>query len=78
MVKYHFHILHNGIREEDPDCADIATLDLAIEEAIRAAREIMSERILVGDSMDAARFEIATEDGTVVQLVHFRSGIHPN
>ncbi|NNH68273.1 DUF6894 family protein, partial [Rhizobium laguerreae] len=44
-------------------------------EATAAAREIVAERIRMGNPVDGDVFEIMTEDGTLVATVPFRSAV---
>ncbi|WP_376777729.1 DUF6894 family protein [Rhizobium laguerreae] len=55
---------------------DLASPELACEEATAAAREIVAERIRTGDPANGGAFEIMTEDGSLVATVPFRSAIH--
>ncbi|WP_376774830.1 DUF6894 family protein [Rhizobium laguerreae] len=45
LPKYFFHIRRNDVFEEDPEGIDLASPELAFEEATAAAREIVAERI---------------------------------
>jgi hypothetical protein len=73
MPRFFFNILNNGRLQVDQEGVDFATIDEAVEEARIAAREILSEKVLSGDEIDGQRFEITTEDGTIVEVVPFRS-----
>ena len=73
MPRYFFHIRKNGILEEDPEGAELPTLDAARNEAILAAREILAERVLQGQALDGDCFVISQEDGTVLVEVSFKS-----
>ncbi|WP_409999578.1 DUF6894 family protein [Rhizobium leguminosarum] len=76
MPKYFFHVRRNDVFEEDPEGIDLASPELACEEATAAAREIVAERIRTGDPANGGAFEIMTEDGALVATVPFRSAIH--
>jgi hypothetical protein len=78
MPMYFFHIRRNDIFEEDLEGIDLASPEQAREEATAAAREIVAERIRMGDPADGGVFEIMTEDGTVVATVPFRSVVQLN
>ncbi|MBY5357873.1 hypothetical protein HFO94_30965 [Rhizobium leguminosarum] len=73
MPKYFFHVRRNDVFEEDLEGIDLASPELAREEATAAAREIVAERIRMGNPLDGDVFEIMTEDGTLVATVPFRS-----
>ncbi|MBW8789686.1 hypothetical protein HFO94_30655 [Rhizobium leguminosarum] len=75
MPKYFFHVRRNDVFEEDLEGIDLASPELAREEATAAAREIVAERIRMGNPVDGDVFEIMTEDGTLVATVPFRSAV---
>jgi hypothetical protein len=78
MPKYFFHVRRNDVFEEDLEGIDLASPEQACEEATAAAREIVAERIRMGDPADGGVFEITTEDGTTVATVPFRSAVQLN
>ncbi|MBY2988605.1 DUF6894 family protein [Rhizobium leguminosarum] len=78
MPKYFFHVRRNDVFNEDLEGIDLATPELAFEEATAAAREIVAERIRMGDPTDGDTFEIMTEDGSLVATVSFRSAVQLN
>jgi hypothetical protein len=73
MPRFFFNILNNRRLQVDQEGVDFATIDEAVEEARMSAREILSEKVLSGDEIDGQRFEITTDDGTIVEVVPFRS-----
>ncbi|MBY3447976.1 MULTISPECIES: DUF6894 family protein [Rhizobium] len=75
MPKYFFHVRRHDVFEEDPEGVDLATPELALEEATAAAREIVAERIRMGNRANGDTFEIMAEDGSLVATVPFRSAI---
>ncbi|MGX5722361.1 DUF6894 family protein [Shinella zoogloeoides] len=75
MPRYFFHIRSSDRFEIDPEGTEFDSLDKAIEDARMAAREIMSEKVLMGKELDGQRFEITTEDGIVAATVPFRSAL---
>ncbi|MBY5371758.1 MULTISPECIES: DUF6894 family protein [Rhizobium] len=75
MPKYFFHVRRNDVFEEDLEGINLASPELAREEATAAAREIVAERIRMGNPVDGDVFEIMTEDGTLVATVPFRSAV---
>nr|WP_222333080.1 hypothetical protein [Rhizobium leguminosarum] len=75
LPRYFFHVRRNDVFEEDSEGIDLASPELACEEATLSAREIVAERIRTGDPADGGAFEIMTEDGALVATVPFRSAI---
>lgn len=72
MPRYYFHVRKDGVLEEDPEGAVFSTVDDAYDEAIKAAREILAEKVAVGDLIDGNRFEITSEEGDILREVPFR------
>lgn len=52
---------------------EFPSLDVAHNEAVLAAREMISEKVLTDEVIDAQSFEITAEDGDVLDTVPFRS-----
>jgi hypothetical protein len=50
-------------------------LETAKEDAIDAARELMSEKVLEGIAPNGSQFEITDEAGTIVAIVPFKSAL---
>jgi hypothetical protein len=75
MTRYYFHIRKNDVVEKDPEGIDFPSADHAHQEAILAAREMLAELVLAGEVVDGQRFEICTEDGTIVREVSFKSAM---
>ena len=73
MPRYYFHVRSHDSLDEDPEGAEFSSLDAAHNEAVRAAREIIAEKVLSDDIIDGQSFEITAEDGTVLGDVPFRS-----
>lgn len=78
MPRYFFHIRHGDSLLLDSEGADFPSPELAREEAISSAREILAQRIRQGDPLEAESFEITTENGEVVSTVPFRLAIKLN
>jgi hypothetical protein len=76
MPRFYFHIRNGAVLEEDTEGEEFASLDLAYEEAVRAAREIMGEKVINGDTADGKVFEITLEDGTVLRTLLLRSVVN--
>ena len=76
MPRYYFHVRRHGVFEEDPVGLDFPSLEVAHYEAVLAAREIIAEKVLTDDVIDAQSFEITAEDGVVLDTLPFRSVLH--
>ncbi|MGF6178955.1 DUF6894 family protein [Ensifer sp. 4252] len=72
MTRYFFHIRYGDSLVLDPEGAEFPSIDLAREEAVSSAREILAQRVKQGDPLEAESFEITTEDGQVMSTVPFR------
>jgi len=77
MVRYFLHIRDGEKLEKDAEGSEFASLDLAIEEARIAAREIMAERVRAGYEPEGHSFEITTGEGQIAAIVPFRSALKP-
>jgi hypothetical protein len=72
MPLYYFHIRDGDDVARDLEGVEFATPELAHEEAILAARELLSQRTLRGDASNAQAFEITDEHGAVIDVVPFK------
>jgi hypothetical protein len=72
MAKYYFHIRRGSDIARDPEGAEFASLTLAHDEAVAAARELLAQAVMRGDIVDGHAFEITDEDGKVVDSIRFR------
>lgn len=72
MARYYFHIRDGERLSKDPEGADFENLDAAREEAVKSARELLSQRVRNGEEVDGQAFELTAEDGTVIDKVAFR------
>lgn len=75
MPRYYFHIRDGESVVFDREGADFASLELALEEAVTSAREIIAEAVRRGKAPDGQVFEITTEEGEVVRSMPFSSTI---
>ncbi|MBY3445507.1 MULTISPECIES: DUF6894 family protein [Rhizobium] len=74
MARYYFHIRQGEtIIAEDLQGLEFATPEMAVEEATKAARELVVEMILAGNRVGDQEFEIRSSDGAVVKIVPFKS-----
>jgi hypothetical protein len=74
-VRYFFNIRDGARTERDVEGSEFDNLELAIQDARLAAREIMAEHVLAGYEPDGQFFDIADEDGRVLVSVPFRSAL---
>ena len=75
MPRYYFHIEHEGRTILDREGIELADLDEAREEAVAAARQLISDHVLRGRAVDGRRFVITDEGGTVLTEVSFKETI---
>lgn len=78
MPRFFFHIREGVFREIDPVGCEFASLEHAIIDARKAAREILAERIVADEPIDRQQFEITDEKGKVLETVPFRSVLRMN
>jgi hypothetical protein len=71
-MRFYFHLRSDEGFEEDVDGMEFPTLDEAVAETRKAAREMVAEIILRGERVDDRVFEIAKADGTILKTVPFR------
>lgn len=76
-MRYFFNIRDGEKTERDLEGSEFDTLELAIDDAQMAAREIMAGRVLAGYEPDGQSFDIVDEDGRVLANVPFRSALRP-
>ncbi|MDB5534442.1 MAG: hypothetical protein JWO28_2757 [Hyphomicrobiales bacterium] len=75
MPRYFFHRRSASSHVEDLEGQDLSNLKDARDEAIEAARELMSEDVRKGIAPDDSQFEIADEQGNVLAIVAFQSAL---
>ncbi|WP_314092879.1 DUF6894 family protein [Shinella sp. M31] len=78
MPRFYFHIRDGNFREIDPEGVEFASLEHAVLDARKAAREILAEKLIADEPIDGQRFEIADESGEVVETVTFKSVLRLN
>jgi hypothetical protein len=71
-------VRHHGNFDEDPYGAELPDLDAAIDEAIKAEREILAEKVASADIVDGDQFEITTDEGDILRDVIFLSALRLN
>ncbi|HET7086688.1 MAG TPA: hypothetical protein VFI23_18115 [Rhizomicrobium sp.] len=72
MPRYFFHIREGSVFYRDEEGQELADAEAAREEAINTAREILSEKLLHGGSLNHRTIEIADETGYVVDEINVR------
>jgi len=73
VPKFYFNIRSGDALEVDPDGLEFASIESAVSDANKAAKEILAEKVIEGEVIDGQRFEITAEDGTILETVPFRS-----
>jgi hypothetical protein len=75
-LRYYFDVLSPRGLAEDPDGEDFASEAHALKEAVYSARELASERILLGESLDGWAIVMRDERGETVQKVELSEIVH--
>ncbi|MBB3318179.1 MULTISPECIES: hypothetical protein [unclassified Rhizobium] len=75
MPRFYFNIVMSSGIQEDFEGTDLPTLDAARSEAIKDARSIMSNAILMGQDVSSRSVEIRDDAGDVVLSLPFRDTI---
>ncbi|WP_312408302.1 DUF6894 family protein [Rhizobium sp.] len=60
MIRLYFHIREGDRLSKDPEGADFQDVQTARTEAVRSARELLSQRVLNGEEIDGQSFELPT------------------
>ena len=68
-MKFFFKLQTDGEISEDPDGADLADLDAALEEAVQAAREIAAASVKIAREDTPDHLLITDVDGRVLRAV---------
>jgi len=76
MPKYYFHMREHERFVEDPDGVELPDIGAAHHEALKAAREILSELVAKGKPIDGQEFVICDETGRRIAAIPFRSALH--
>lgn len=69
MPRFYFHVRAGQVLEHDAIGVEFASLNDAKSDAEVAAREMLVDKALAGQSAFNEQFEIADETGTVVAIV---------
>ncbi|WP_421579742.1 DUF6894 family protein [Shinella sp. M31] len=78
MPRFYFHIRDGDVHEIDHEGLLFASLEDAVVDARKAAREMLAENLIANEHIDGQRFEIADETGNVVETVPFKSVLRLN
>lgn len=73
MPRYFFHIRDSEGISFDEEGVVLLSDEQARAEALQAAREMLAEKILKGELVDGARFEVMRIDGAVIATIPLRS-----
>jgi len=75
MRRYFLHVRDGASLITDDQGMELPDLGAARQQALAAAREIISQAVLKGEPLDGRVFEIADEAGTVLLLVPFSEAL---
>ena len=78
MPRFFFHISDGDFREIDPEGVEFASLEHAVIDARKAAREMLAEKLIADERINGQQFEITDEEGNVLETVPFRSVLNLN
>ncbi|WJH38467.1 hypothetical protein N7E02_07560 (plasmid) [Aliirhizobium terrae] len=72
MIRLYFHIRDGDRLSKDPEGAEFQDVQTARTEAVRSARELLSQRVLNGEEINGQSFELTDDNGVIVDTVKFR------
>jgi len=72
MPRYFFHVREGSVLHRDMEGQELPDAEAARREAISSSREMLSEKLLHGGSLNNRNIEIADETGYVVDVVNSR------
>ncbi|HEY8254327.1 MAG TPA: hypothetical protein VIG39_06775 [Rhizomicrobium sp.] len=72
MPRYFFHVREGSVLHRDMEGQELPDAEAARREAISSSREMLSEKLLHGGSLNNRNIEIADETGCVVDVVNSR------
>ncbi|MCO5732852.1 hypothetical protein [Rhizobium sp. SSA_523] len=75
MPRYFFHLCDEGALDQDEEGTDLPNDDIAFQEAVLAAREMVSEEVRGGNVIHDRVFVVVSWDGRTVFSFPFRSVI---
>ena len=78
MPRFYFHLRDGASHDVDFEGLDFPSLEHAVLDSRKAAREMLAEKLIADEPIDGQRFEIADETGQVPETVTFRSVLKLN
>ena len=75
MPRWYLHVHDGAVAFLDPEGSELPDLAAAREEAIAAAREMLSDGMLTGENRLGWRFEIADETGAPLLMMPFSEAV---
>jgi hypothetical protein len=75
MSKFFFHTRDGDIYAEDTQGIELPDLASARQEALLAAREMMSEMLLRNEIVNGQQFEISDTEGKILDIIPFKSAM---
>ncbi|MGV1777147.1 DUF6894 family protein [Agrobacterium fabrum] len=75
MPRYFFHVRDAEGLSVDMEGAILSTDEQARQEAVQAAREMLSEKILKDEVVDGSSFEVIRGDGHLIARIPLKSVI---
>jgi hypothetical protein len=75
MPRYFFNIVDDDRTIVDSQGVELADLDEVRQEAVTSARELMSERVLRGQTPNGRRFVVTDEAGMVIAQIPFKDAM---
>jgi hypothetical protein len=73
MPRYFFHVRDAEGLSVDMEGAILSTDEQARQEAVQAAREMLSEKILKDEVVDGSSFEVIRGDGHLIARIPLKS-----
>jgi hypothetical protein len=73
MPKYYLHLVAGSERIADTVGSEFPDNKAALEEAYRAAREMVAESVLNGDVIQPESIEVVDERGTLIESVPLKA-----
>lgn len=71
-MRYYLNIRNGDMLIADLEGADYPSLDEARQEAVRSARELLSEMVRRGEVVNGRSIEICDEEGRILETIRLR------
>ncbi len=78
MARFYFHIRKGDDLVTDPEGVEVPNSEIVRDEAIEAARDLLSEGDLQGLDRRGWAFEVADESGQTVLTLPFSEAVEPD